>query len=62
MNPADLPFPYREVNGWLDITVDQVNTGIEKLLAMHVDLNDMKVHSPNLEDVFLRLTGRSLRE
>jgi ABC-2 type transport system ATP-binding protein len=60
--PADLPFPYREVNGRIQITTDRINTGIEKLLAMKVDLTDMTVHSPNLEDVFLQLTGRLLRE
>jgi ABC-2 type transport system ATP-binding protein len=59
---ADLPFPYREINGRIQITTDKVNTGIEKLLAMKVDLTDMTVHSPNLEDVFLQLTGRLLRE
>lgn len=59
---SELPFPYREVNGLLQITTDRVNTGIEKLLAMKIDLTDMTVHSPNLEDVFLELTGRLLRE
>lgn len=58
----ELPFSWREVNGRLQITTDRVNIGIEKLLAMQIDLTDMTVHSPNLEDVFLHLTGRSLRE
>ena len=58
---ADLPFQYREVNGRIEILTDKVNLGIEKLLAMKVDLNEMIVHSPNLEDVFLNLTGRKLR-
>lgn len=61
MRLADLPFQYREVNGRIEIMTDKVNRGIEKLLAMKIDLNEMIVHSPNLEDVFLNLTGRKLR-
>lgn len=59
---ADLPFSYREVNGRLEITTDKVNAGLEQLLALKIDLAEMTVHSPNLEDVFLYLTGRTLRE
>jgi len=62
MSVADLPFPYREENGRVVIMTDRVNTGIEKLLAMKVNLSDMTVHSPDLEDVFLNLTGRKLRD
>ena len=57
-----LPFPHREVNGRIEIMPDQINTGIEKLLAMKINLTDMTVHSPNLEDVFLNLTGKKLRD
>jgi ABC-2 type transport system ATP-binding protein len=59
---AELPFPSREVNGRLEISVDRVNEGLEQLLALKIDLAEMTVHSPNLEDVFLYLTGRTLRE
>jgi len=59
---ADLPLPYREVNGRIEIMTDKVNTGIEKLLSININLADMTVHSPNLEDVFLNLTGRKLRD
>lgn len=59
---AELPFPYREVNGRLEIQTDRVNAGLEQLLALKIDLAEMTVHSPNLEDVFLYLTGRTLRE
>jgi ABC-2 type transport system ATP-binding protein len=58
----DLPYSYRESNGRVEIMPDKVDTGIEKLLAMGIDLTGMTVHSPNLEDVFLNLTGRTLRE
>lgn len=59
---ANLPLPYREVNGRIEIMTDKVNTGIEKLLSVKINLADMTVHSPNLEDVFLNLTGRKLRD
>ena len=59
---AELPFPYREVNGRVEITTDKVNTGLARLLALNIDLAEMTVHSSNLEDVFLHLTGRKLRE
>jgi len=62
IHPAKLPYSYREVNGRIEIMPDKVNTGIEELLAMQIDLTGMSVHSPDLEDVFLNLTGRTLRD
>ncbi len=59
---SELPFSYREINGRVVIMTDKVNRGIEKLLEMKIHLADMVVHSPNLEDVFLNLTGRKLRD
>ncbi|HEX9714982.1 MAG TPA: ABC transporter ATP-binding protein [Desulfurivibrionaceae bacterium] len=59
---ADLPLPAREVNGQMEITVERINVGLETLLNLKIDLSEMTVHSPNLEDVFLNLTGRKLRE
>ncbi len=58
---TELPFSYHEVNGRVEVKTDKVNKGIEKLLAMKINLVNMTVHSPNLEDVFLNLTGRKLR-
>jgi ABC-2 type transport system ATP-binding protein len=59
---SEIPFPWRERNGRLEISTDPINTGLERLLAMRVNLAEMTVHSPNLEDVFLNLTGRKLRD
>lgn len=58
----ELPYPYREVNGRIEITPGKVADGIKELLRMEIDLTGMTMHSPNLEDVFLNLTGRTLRE
>jgi len=59
---GQLPLPAREVNGQMEITVERINLGLETLLNLKIDLSEMAVHSPNLEDVFLNLTGRKLRE
>lgn len=59
---ADLPLPSQEVNGMLEISVDRIDLGLEVLLGLKLDLSEMTVHSPDLEDVFIHLTGRKLRE
>lgn len=59
---TNLPLLHREINGRVELMTDKVNIGIEKLLSMKINLADMTVHSPNLEDVFLNLTGRKLRD
>ena len=57
------------VEMFLTIRDDRVNTVsfdingcLNQLLALEVDLTEMTIRSPNLEDVFLELTGRQLRE
>jgi len=42
-------------------TMDVEET-LESLMAANIDLKEMIVDSPNLEDVFLYLTGRKLRD
>ena len=54
--------PYREVGDTIEIMTDSVNACLNKLLAHHIDLSEVYVRSPNLETVFLNLTGRKLRE
>ncbi len=39
-----------------------IDDGLRELMAHQVDLSEMAVQSPNLEHVFLNLTGRQLRE
>jgi len=51
----------REVQGRIEIEPDNINTCIKELLSQGVELTDMIVKSPNLENVFLNLTGRELR-
>ncbi|MBU2490515.1 MAG: ABC transporter ATP-binding protein [Proteobacteria bacterium] len=51
----------RSQKGWT-VTTRQVNACIRALLDAGADLNAMTIRSPNLEDLFLRLTGRDLRD
>jgi ABC-2 type transport system ATP-binding protein len=56
------PLPVREVKDTIEIRTDDVNRCLEQLITHGVDLTDITVRSPNLETVFLNLTGRQLRE
>lgn len=41
---------------------DKIPAMMELLFTQHIRVSDMKIKSPNLEAVFLKLTGRSLRD
>jgi ABC-2 type transport system ATP-binding protein len=58
----NFPLPVREVKDTIEIKADDVNHCLEQLISHDVDLSDITVRSPNLESVFLNLTGRKLRE
>ena len=50
-----------ETQGLIEISTNDVNKSLE-MLATHVSgLNRMKIRQPDLEDLFLDLTGHSLR-
>jgi ABC-2 type transport system ATP-binding protein len=57
-----IPFECHETNHHFQIETDEVNQTVGALLKAGVDLTDMAVQTPNLETVFLNLTGRKLRE
>jgi hypothetical protein len=44
------------------VHTDTVHQGLKELIDRNIDLPGISVHSANLEDVFLRLTGKKLRE
>ena len=50
-----------ETEGIVEISTDDVNTIIEELSRSATGLNNMKIRQPNLEDLFIDLTGHSLR-
>jgi len=49
------------VENGLEVYTDSLNLCIQDLAATGADLSGMTVRSPNLEDVFLQLTGHTLR-
>jgi len=57
-----LPLQVQEINGAVHIQTSNIDACLKQLLSGQVDLSDMSVHSPNLEHVFLNLTGRHLRD
>ena len=61
--PGSEPIPRNsEVrDGYLEIFTDEVPPLLEQLERAGANLNELKVEVPNLEDVFLKLTGHKLR-
>jgi ABC-2 type transport system ATP-binding protein len=57
-----IKFEYLKINGNIEILTEDINSSIKELIANGISLNHMSVRSPNLEDVFLTLTGKKLRE
>jgi ABC-2 type transport system ATP-binding protein len=51
-----------ERHGHFEIFTDDVNACIQRLIGSGVDLSRANVRSKNLEDLFLELTGRQLRD
>ena len=50
-----------QVDDTLEIHTDSLNECIKNLAHAGADLSNMTVRTPNLEDVFLKLTGHTLR-
>jgi ABC-2 type transport system ATP-binding protein len=48
-------------DGYIEIFTDEVPPLLEHLEQVGANLNELKVETPNLEDVFLKLTGHALR-
>ena len=54
--------PHRIDGDTVRLQPANVDGGLRQLMALGIDLSEMTVESPNLEHVFLNLTGRQLRE
>ncbi len=50
----------RETDGHIEIEADDANGCLKQLLNEGIDLTDISIRTPNLEDVFLNLTGKQL--
>jgi ABC-2 type transport system ATP-binding protein len=59
---ADIPFAVAHRNGEIFIHTDEIHHGLTILMERDIDLRGVSIHSANLEDVFLHLTGKRLRE
>lgn len=54
--------PMMERNGHVEIQSQSVETTLQQLIKQEIRLNSLRVRNPTLEDLFLKLTGHSLRE
>jgi ABC-2 type transport system ATP-binding protein len=61
--PADRPIPAHseERNGYIELFTDEVPPVLAELKRSGANLKELKVETPTLEDVFLKLTGHDLR-
>lgn len=59
---ATLPTGAQVRGATLELATTEVSALLQTLATQGVDLNAVRVDTPNLEDVFLQLTGHSLRD
>ena len=58
----DLPYKWTQILDRIEIHTNNVYECIEILIRNNIDLSGLTVRSHNLEDLFLELTGKQLRE
>jgi ABC-2 type transport system ATP-binding protein len=56
-----LPLKLMEAGDRVEITTDDLEAALRTLLAAQVPLTNLRIRPPNLEDLFLELTGKELR-
>jgi ABC-2 type transport system ATP-binding protein len=61
--PAGQPLPANSElrNGYIEMFTGEAPPLLEQLKRSGANLNELKVETPNLEDLFLKLTGHGLR-
>ena len=57
-----LPFTWQDHDGRAVIHTEDIDMTLQALTTRGIPLNELSVHNPTLEDVFLHLTGRTLRD
>jgi len=62
LSPDRLSLPFKEIKENIELETDDVNSCLQILMTKGIDLSELTIRSPNLETVFLNLTGRQLRE
>jgi len=56
-----LPLKVIEATDRIEITTNDLDRTLRTLMDAHVPLKDLRIRPPNLEDLFLELTGKELR-
>jgi len=61
--PGDVPMPENSErrNGFIEMFADEEHELLALLEASGANLGELKIEAPNLEDLFLKLTGHGLR-
>ena len=62
LSPDRLSLPFKEIKENIELETNDVNSCLQILMTKGIDLSELTIRSPNLETVFLNLTGRQLRE
>jgi ABC-2 type transport system ATP-binding protein len=57
----NLPLRLIEAGDRIEITTDDLDSTLRQLMDAQVPLSDLRIRPPNLEDLFLELTGKELR-
>jgi ABC-2 type transport system ATP-binding protein len=57
----ELPLKVIEASDRVEITTNDLDGTLRKLMDAHIPLKDLRIRPPNLEDLFLELTGKELR-
>ena len=57
----DFPLRFNRMDDAVEIYAKDVKMCLQAFMDFNLDIQDMTVRAPNLEDVFLQLTGRQLR-
>ena len=58
---GDMPESGKMVADYLEIQSTNLGDTMRELLAAGVNLEGLSIHKPDLEDLFIELTGSSLR-
>ena len=57
----EFPLRFSRVDDVVEIYAKDVKMCLQAIMDFNLDIQDMTVRAPNLEDVFLKLTGKQLR-
>jgi ABC-2 type transport system ATP-binding protein len=62
INPQLISSEIEEHKDELQILTDSIEHTVQELMSQSVDLSTLRVRSPTLEDLFIKLTGHKLRD